>query len=80
MQDLMTAETHLRPFVGVLMYQAIPNEIQMNAKYIYYGREKVFDHKHGVSHNVIEHKVCGIVAQCCIHVDLCFFHARFDDR
>ena len=47
MQDLMTAETHLRPFVGVLMDHA---------------REKVFDHKHGVSHNDIEHKVCGIVA------------------
>ena len=24
--------------------------------------EKVVDHKHDVSHNVIEHKVCGIVA------------------
>ena len=27
-----------------------------------FAHEKVVDHKHDVSHNVIEHKVCGIVA------------------
>ena len=38
-----------------------------------YAREKAFDYKHGVSHNVIEDKVSGIV-------EVRFFHARFDDR
>ncbi len=43
-----------------------------------FAREKVFDHKRGVSHNVIQHKVCGIVA--CVNVEVCLFHTRFDDR
>ena len=51
----MTTETHLTLFVSVLMDQ---NDIKW--MFDTSAHEKVFDHKHSVSHNVIEPKVCGI--------------------
>ena len=55
MQDMMTTETHLTLFVSVLVDQ---NDIKW--MFDTSAHEKVFDHKHVVSLNVIEHKVCGI--------------------
>ena len=54
----ISAQTHLILLVVVVMGHLISNE----SLTVIYADEQVFDHKYGVSHNIIEHKVCRIVA------------------